>query len=385
MEEQQESHDDTKNNREEVAAHIEERKAPSEAENTPPQETVVKNELSPSSDLSLSESTETRKEEQFPEITEEEDQGLESDQDAPDQIEEAIAGLSLSDLRNRIGEIESEVKQWRSKREELNNQVIEKAKTRNDLNTKVRELISVANDSRKLRDESNLEIGKLKDQKSRLLADTDKLQQIMEKTGAEIEKSPVPSTSGRRSVDFDKQLKELEWKLQTTSNLTIDEERSLVERISKLEEQLATLQEFRELGKERRDAHIELRKKRQELRKTIQSMNKLARESRAHHNKMIEGYHEANGHRKQADGIHSDIQKVKKEADGVHHEYVAKIREKRKFSDALRKHQKLDRDEFVTKSKEKARVKTEEAIQKSKDGKKITFEDFKALINRGLI
>src|SRR3990170_2337649 len=118
MEEQQESHDDTKNNREEVAAHIEERKAPSEAENTPPQETVVKNELSPSSDLSLSESTETRKEEQFPEITEEEDQGLESDQDAPDQIEEAIAGLSLSDLRNRIGEIESEVKQWRSKREE---------------------------------------------------------------------------------------------------------------------------------------------------------------------------------------------------------------------------------------------------------------------------
>jgi len=77
------------------------------------------------------------------------------------------------------------------------------------------------------------------------------------------------------------------------------------------------MQEFQELSKEIRDARFNLSKNRQKLRKTIQAMNKLARESRTFHTTMIDGYHEANKIRKEADNIHADIQKIKKSADKV--------------------------------------------------------------------
>jgi uncharacterized coiled-coil DUF342 family protein len=100
---------------------------------------------------------------------------------------------------------------------------------------------------------------------------------------------------------------------------------------------------------------------------------------------MIEGYHQANSLRKEADNTHAEIQRIKQEADTVHQEYVNKIKEKRKLSDALRKIQRRERDQQAAVAKEKLKEKTEKADKLAKEGKKISFEDFKALINRGLI
>ncbi|MHA2339588.1 MAG: coiled-coil protein [Candidatus Hodarchaeales archaeon] len=315
-----------------------------------------------------------------------------SDQDSvknePAQVtksaEEEVVTFDLNDLRSQIGEIESEVRNWRSKREDLNGQVIDKAKTRNELNTKVRELIKNANEEKEKRDKANKEINSLKEEKNKLQSEIEESVKILEKSDGEKDK--VPQRVSNRSIkDLEQEIKNLEWKLQTTGNITLQEERDVVERIGILEEKLINLQEFKELSNEIQDARFKVRKNRQALRKTIQSMNKLARESRAHHTTMIEGYHEANKIRKEADTIHAEIQKIKKSADTVHAEYVNKIKEKRKLSDKVKKIRRIERDEQAAITKEQIKVSTDEAVQKTKDGKKITFEDFKNLINRGLI
>ena len=73
------------------------------------------------------------------------------------QIDE-VNPTDIRALRKRVNEIESEVQNWRDKREILNSKVIEKAKIRNDKNGEVRALIALANAEKKLRDEANEEI-----------------------------------------------------------------------------------------------------------------------------------------------------------------------------------------------------------------------------------
>ena len=292
--------------------------------------------------------------------------------------------INLSDLRVKIGAIESDVRVWRSRRETLNSQVIDKAKSRNELNAKVRELINTANEEKNSRDAANKEIATLKEEKQQLQQEIEQLQKNLEKADAEIGKASPPTTKFSMK-DIERQIKDLEWKLQTTSNLTREEEKELVDRISTLEEQQVNLQEYKELSKEKREILEHLRTNRQKLRKSITQMNKRVRESRAHHTKMIEAFNEATVIRKQADSIHAEIQKIKQDADAVHQEYVAKIKEKRKLSEKVRKVQRKEREVQEREEKEKMQQKTDIAVQKTKEGKKISFEDFKALINRGLI
>ena len=305
-----------------------------------------------------------------------------------ESIEETPTNINFGDLRDKIGEIESEVRNWRSKREELNNQVIDKAKTRNDLNTKVKELITTANEAKAERDKANTEINKLKEEKNEYQKEIERLVAIVEKTDGEQEKPQknIPqNVTNKKIKKLQQDIKTLEWKLQTTGNITIQEERDVVDRIATYEQELEELQQYQELSKERQEAGYKLRISRQKLRKTIQTMNKLARDSRASHTTMIEGYHEANKIRKEADTIHADIQKIKEKADAVHAEYVNKIKEKRKLSDKVKKFRKKERDKQAAINREQIQERTDEAVQKTKDGKKITFDDFKNLINKGLI
>ncbi|OLS24877.1 MAG: hypothetical protein HeimC3_17520 [Candidatus Heimdallarchaeota archaeon LC_3] len=296
--------------------------------------------------------------------------------------------LNIGDLRYKIDEMESEVRSWRSKREELNNQVIEKAKSRNDLNTKVKELITTANEAKVERDKANAEINKLKEEKNEFHKEIERLVAIVEKTEREQNKPQknIPlNVANKKIKKLQQDMQTLEWKLQTTGNITIQEERDVVERIGAFEQELEDLLKYQESSKERQEAGYKLRVNRQKLRKTIQSMNKLARDSRAFHTTMIQGYHEANKIRKEADAIHADIQKIKERADAIHAEYVNKIKEKRKLSDKVKKFRKKERDIQSAINREQIQEKTAEAVQKTKEGKKISFDDFKNLINKGLI
>ena len=100
---------------------------------------------------------------------------------------------------------------------------------------------------------------------------------------------------------------------------------------------------------------------------------------------MITAYKEASTNRRQADKIHRQIQEIKADADKYHQEYITTIKEKREISNQLRKIRKEEREVEKVRDKERKDVQAESAIEKTKEGKKISFDEFKTLIDRGMI
>lgn len=297
-------------------------------------------------------------------------------------------------LKHRVNKIEEQVQVWRRNRENLNSQVIDKAKIRNERNAEVRTLIDKANKEKKKRDEANKEIQELKKVKQGFLMEIDGFQKKFEALEQKDKDKQINENLAKTGKFTDRfpnvkkiqnEIRELEWKLQTISNLPLDQERAIVDRIATLDKKMEGLLANQELNKGKMEALSAIRNNRRRLRNIINDMNKRVRESRNFHKTMLENYNKANSIRKEADIIHNDIQKIKSEADAIHNEYVSKIKAKRKLSAKLAKMHKQER----AKQKEKEQIiikeKTVDALQRTKEGKKISFDDFRSLIDHGLI
>lgn len=287
-------------------------------------------------------------------------------------------------ISNQIRDLESQVKLWRRKREELNSQVIEKTKLRNQKNEEVKALISQANEDKHLRDDLNQKISELKNQKQIIDIQIKDYEKLYEDADSKLEPVEIPKNMNSQLRKFQKELKDLEWKLQTQT-FSLEDERKIVDRIADLDQKVEGLGEFKSLSQDKIKSYHALRKLRNQMYKTIREMNGLVKESRMHHKKMVESYSKANTVRKEADSIHADIQKVKTQADLIHSEFVEKIKLKRSLTSKIKKFSQKLQAEQKSRETEALKEKTTNVLQKTKDGKKISFDDFKSLIDLGLI
>ncbi|MHA1166464.1 MAG: coiled-coil protein [Candidatus Hodarchaeales archaeon] len=287
-------------------------------------------------------------------------------------------------LSKRIEELENEVREWRRKRETLNNQVIELAKKRNSLNIEVKEAIKIARENRDIRDKKNEIISAYKAERNSLQEQISQFSEKLDKIEKKI--SELPPETLKRSYDrnshrLKKQVQQLEWKIQTTSNLPLDEERALVARISELEDQLSQQEDVEDVFRDRKYCSNKLRSLKNQLRAVTAKMGREIAESRVAHKKMIEMYKDANKYRKDADVFHNEIQEIKSDADKVHQQYVERIKQKRKLDAKMR----AIRATKTAQIEQLAAERVEKAKTAIKDGKKISFDEFKTMIDQGLI
>jgi len=184
-----------------------------------------------------------------------------------------------------------------------------------------------------------------------------------------------------------KRIQKYEWKLQTTpaTEMSIEDERSIVDNITDLEQKLIKTQRDDSEWSQKRDLQDEIHEYRREMHQAASEMQKYVQESRKKHKKMISAYKEANKIRKEADRIHQNIQEVKSEADEYHQDYIASLKAKRK---AKRKMKKKRKEKYVDMSRipqRQIKEQANEAEDKVKDGKKISFNEFRSLIDQGMI
>ncbi len=284
----------------------------------------------------------------------------------------------------QIHDLENQVRVWRKKREELNSQVIDKTKLRNQKNEEVKNIITLANEDKKLRDDLNERISELKNQKHIIDIQLKENEKSYEAAESKLEPVEMPKNMNSQLKKYQREIKDLEWKLQTQTFLLVDE-RVIVDRISNLDEKINGLSEFKNLSKEKIKSYHTVRKLKNQMYKTIREMNGLVKESRLHHKKMVESFSKANTVRKEADSIHAEIQKIKTQADLIHSEFIEKIKLKRTLSNKIKKYSQKIQAEQKSKETEARKEKTSNVLQKTKDGKKISFDDFKSLIDLGLI
>jgi uncharacterized coiled-coil DUF342 family protein len=100
---------------------------------------------------------------------------------------------------------------------------------------------------------------------------------------------------------------------------------------------------------------------------------------------MVQAFKKADEVRKEADKSHQDFLTKKKEADAIHQEYIERIQSIRQLSSQVSKIRHEHREKQLAEAKEKMEEKAEDALGKFKSGEKLTFEEFRSLIDRGLI
>ncbi|MFW9780610.1 MAG: coiled-coil protein [Candidatus Heimdallarchaeota archaeon] len=291
-----------------------------------------------------------------------------------------------------ISNIEARARDIKQQREEFNRKVTTIANKRNLLNEQVKELIKTAKEEREKRDHCNETISEIKSKKELLLKELNGFdeqakrldQQLNERqereTKGNLRRSPVVSAKKIR-----REIRQLEWKLTTTPNLPIMEERELVERITRLEEKIQDVQEGDVIARDLQTILGRINALKGKLRALDHQLKNQARESRFHHKTMIQAFKNADILRKQADELHAQFLNTKDQANAIHNEYLGYIREINRIRQDLNKTKQKTRARREKIEREKIEEKVEDAKRKFEEGRKLSFEEFRTLISKGMI
>jgi uncharacterized coiled-coil DUF342 family protein len=100
---------------------------------------------------------------------------------------------------------------------------------------------------------------------------------------------------------------------------------------------------------------------------------------------MIQAFKNADILRKQADELHAQFLNTKDQANAIHNEYLGYIREINRIRQDLNKTKQKKRARREKIEREKIEEKAEDAKRKFEEGRKLSFEEFRTLISKGMI
>ncbi|MHA1212971.1 MAG: coiled-coil protein [Candidatus Heimdallarchaeota archaeon] len=283
----------------------------------------------------------------------------------------------------RLSELEKQASELRTKRDKLNTEAREKADRRDELNKKMAELIAKVKEHQTSRDDENTKVQDFKVKREEVrknLAEAKKeVDQIKETEELEpLPKPPVPEKVLRRN------LKQLEWKIQTEI-LPTDEEKRLVQEIAILQEQLEEAEGFKTLRQERNARFSTYEGLKAEMNHFHKAVIRTAKSSQRHHHEMTKLFAEIDEIRKEADQCHKDFIETKKIADETHKKFIEIIKGKEKHQKSLHSIKQKARVDHFREVKETIEARAAKALEKYKNGKKLSLEEFSMLVERGLV
>ncbi|RDE17268.1 MAG: hypothetical protein C4K49_03630 [Candidatus Thorarchaeota archaeon] len=245
---------------------------------------------------------------------------------------------------------------------------------RDEHNKEVRSLIESVKAEREERDRINAEIIEAKDKRTAIHAQLKSVYDEIRELRGRIVGSP--STDQRRMM---RTVEELEWR-QQTEQLTMDEERRIVEEIAKIEAQLVKIGQ----EKEKQDRISELRRLARRLKdeatEAHQKVLTLSEQSQVHHQEVVRIRPQLEQYKKSADAAHQNfVEWLKKVKDGetklkdlrtqiddIHSKIRKQMVDKRETEKVDRRAQQREQE------KERADV----AVEKMQSGKRLTFDEF---------
>jgi uncharacterized coiled-coil DUF342 family protein len=245
---------------------------------------------------------------------------------------------------------------------------------RDEHNKEVRSLIESVKAEREERDRINREISEAKDRRSAIHAQLKSVYDEIRELRSNIVGSP--STDQRRMM---RRVEELEWR-QQTEQLSMDEERSIVEEIAKIEAKLVKIGQEKEKQDRIHEQRRLARRLKEEASEAHQKVLKLSEQSQIHHQEVVRIRPQLEEFKRSADTGHQNfVEWLKKVKDGE-----AKLKDVRTEIDEIygkiRKHESEHRDTAETERREVKRVHEKErvdaAVEKMQSGKRLTFDEF---------
>jgi uncharacterized coiled-coil DUF342 family protein len=277
-------------------------------------------------------------------------------------------------LRARLRELKTQAREDLEVLRRNRDKMREYKNLRDAHNKEVRGLIESVKAEREARDKINKEINEAKQRRTAIHAQLKSIYDEIRDLRSNIVGSP--STDQRRMM---RRVEELEWR-QQTEQLSMDEERSIVEEIARIETKLV------EIGQEK-----EKQDRISELRRLARRMKGEAGDA---HSKVLELSEQSQIHHQEVVRIRPELEELKRSADTSHQNFVewlkkvkegeVKLREVRDQIDEvygkIRKHESSRRD---TERQEKRDVqmahqqeRRDAAVEKLQAGKRLTFDEF---------
>jgi uncharacterized coiled-coil DUF342 family protein len=264
-------------------------------------------------------------------------------------------------------------------RESLNQKARELLEQRNKLNEEFKRLIAEVKTLKARRDELNQKVKELKGSRNvardAAAAEREKLEKLRNRS---VELSERMNGNPRRAVE---EFNRLEWKMQT-STLTPKAEKEMIKRLKELEAQVLVAKRAEALRYEIVGTKATIGGKTLQAQSLHEQMTKVVEESEVIHKKLVEVAASASAAKAEADKAHAGFVEALKGADNAHKDYVmnlVKIRELRQQVAQSGPMAKLRKAQEVRERLEKS------GAEKLGQGKRLSLEEFKALMEKGAI
>lgn len=264
-------------------------------------------------------------------------------------------------------------------RESLNRKTKELLEQRNKLNEEFKRLVAQVKDLKTRRDELNRKVKELKGSRDTArdaaVAEREKLEKLKDKSVKIAERI---NENPRKAIE---EFNRLEWKMQTTT-LSSKVEKEMIKRLKELEAQVLVSKKAEDLRYKIVGTKATIGGRRIQAQSLHEQMTKVVEESEVVHKKLVEVAASASAVKAEADKAHSAFVEAFKGADNAHKEYVAnlvKIRELRQHIAASGQFTKLRKAQEVREKLEKS------GAEKLEHGKRLSLEEFKALMEKGAI
>ncbi|MBC7113513.1 MAG: hypothetical protein H5T34_05820 [Candidatus Methanomethyliales bacterium] len=281
-----------------------------------------------------------------------------------------MENLNLGDLSRQMKLIRDSIELNYKKLEELR-------RKKSDIIEKLKSLREAALNHKNMRDEKNKLIAEKKQLRDQLHKEKNELSQKIKDLISK--KRELLSSLRENESDLLRQLKEIDWKYQTTP-LSLEEERRLLQRRSELEKKLMIFKRAREIDQEinsLKTSSEDLRAKADLVHKEILS---LAEESKVHHESMIKSLEECKPLSAELEQIKVEIASIKGTIESSKKELLELESKYKEVRESVMK-QKIEMlaeqtRQIITKRSELA----ERAAEKIKNGERLTFEEFAAML-----
>ena len=274
-------------------------------------------------------------------------------------------GQELKKLIQQKNEADAIADQWRDKR--------------TTIHVKMRKLREETDLLKQKRDILNQSVRELKEQREKAKQERkEKIEQVLQ-LREKIAQLRIKKPSASRQA-LEAEIQKLDWKIQTTP-MTAHEERPIIERLKQLETQLQIYKQLdsvnEKTAKLQEDADLLFVKARQ----NHEELATLAGQSQLLHAKRLEILEKMKALKAQADEAHQNFIHAKQPAAELSQkcsEIIAQINVLKEQQD------KIEEEKRVEKEKETLSQVEEKAREKLKRGKKLTWEEFKVLAEKGL-
>lgn len=287
--------------------------------------------------------------------------------------------LQLKASRNQLDE---QAEKRRQRRDNLNSEAKKWAQERDKYNQQVRSLVKQARAHKATRDELNQQVQEAKEKRQGLN------QEAMEKRLAvsELKRARVAggSRQGPPIHKLRKELQELEFK-QMTSELSTQDERTLVKRLSEIQNQIAERETQLKSDPEvaaAMEAAVEAKKEAQVQHRLIRG---LVTQAQAEHQSMTTLYRQIDELRKQADGHQESFVRAKKAADEAHHSYIELVKQIHDLDKLIQSKRRHTFTGVSDKTRARSQAEADDLFARFMTGEKLSTEQLMTIQKAGLL